>query len=351
MRRFFLFLLLLLIIAAGIGAWFAFSPATNFKEPAKYIYIRDENQVEDTVLKQLQEQNLVKNIWAFKQLANRMHVWERLKPGRFEIKKDESLINIARMLRNNRQSQVKLVINKLRTIEEFSRIIGKNFSTDSITFYQFIATPDSLRDNKLTDPLLTDTNTVLAAVVPNTYQFYWTARPEAIMQRLYGEQQKFWNSNNRKQKAETHGLTPLQVITIASIVEEETNKNDEKGNVASVYINRLRRNMPLQADPTIKFALRDFGLRRILHEHLDAVSPYNTYRNTGLPPGPICTPSVKTIDAVLDSPETDYIYFVADADLKGHHHFSSNYAEHMQYAKKYHEAVTEWLLKQANKAP
>ena len=146
------------------------------------------------------------------------------------------------------------------------------------------------------------------------------------------------------------GFTPQQVYTIASIVEEETNKHDEKGNVASVYINRYEKGMRLGADPTVKFALKDFGLKRIYEKHLQVQSPYNTYRNSGLPPGPICTPSPKTIDAVLDAPKTDYYFFVAKSDFSGYHTFSRDYAEHIQHAKEYRKALDELILRKQNKA-
>jgi UPF0755 protein len=169
------------------------------------------------------------------------------------------------------------------------------------------------------------------------------------LKRLQTEQQNFWEKNNRLQKAESLGFTPKQVYTIASIVEEETNKHNEKGNIASVYINRFHKGMPLGADPTVKFALKDFGLKRIYHKHLQVESPFNTYRNQGLPPGPICTPSPKTIDAVLNAPKTDYIFFVAKSDFSGYHTFATNYADHLRYAKEYQKALDEYLLKKQGK--
>ncbi|MGN6619393.1 MAG: endolytic transglycosylase MltG, partial [Ilyomonas sp.] len=159
----------------------------------------------------------------------------------------------------------------------------------------------------------------------------------------------FWEKNNRLEKAKALGFTPQQVYTLASIVEEETNKDDEKGDIASVYINRYNKGMPLGADPTIKFALKDFALKRILYGHLNVNSPYNTYRNKGLPPGPICTPQKVTIDAVLDAPKTNYLFFVARSDFSGYHHFSDNYAEHQQYARLYQKALDEWMAAHSTK--
>jgi UPF0755 protein len=147
------------------------------------------------------------------------------------------------------------------------------------------------------------------------------------------------------QKAEQMSFTPKQVYIIASIVEEETNKNDEKGKVASVYINRYHKGMPLGADPTVKFALKDFGLKRIYYKHLSVESPYNTYKHPGLPPGPICTPSPKTIDAVLNAPKTDYLFFVARSDFSGYHTFSQNFAEHKKNAQEYQKALNELILR------
>ena len=188
----------------------------------------------------------------------------------------------------------------------------------------------------------------MTIVIPNTYSFYWTATVTKIFDKLKAEQENFWDKNNRLQKAETLGFTPTQVYTIASIVEEETNKQDEKGNIASVYINRYHKGMPLGADPTVKFALKDFSLKRIYNKHLQVVSPFNTYRNRGLPPGPICTPSAKTIDAVLDAPKTDYIFFVAKSDFSGYHTFTTNYTDHLRVAKEYQLALDAYLLRKKN---
>ncbi|MDQ6812406.1 MAG: endolytic transglycosylase MltG, partial [Bacteroidota bacterium] len=183
-----------------------------------------------------------------------------------------------------------------------------------------------------------------------TYTMYWNTSPGKIFRRLKSEKENFWQKNDRLAKAQKLGFTPEQVYTIASIVEEETNQQDEKGNVASVYINRYESGMALGADPTIKFALNDFSLKRIYEKHLQVISPYNTYKNRGLPPGPICTPSSKTIDAVLNAPKTDYMYFVAKADFSGHHTFSSNYTEHLQHAREYQKALDEMILRKQQNA-
>lgn len=329
-------------IIAAVALWLLFGSATSFKENKKYLYIHTGKADKASVMNAIEKDDLIKNPGVFKVLANQMDVWKRLKPGRYEIKKGESLINITRMLRNNRQSPVKLVINKLRTNEDVAGLIGKNFEADSTEVISFINNNDSLAK------LDVDSNTFMSLIIPNTYTLYWNTSPGRIFRRLKSEKENFWEKQDRVSKAKNMGFTPTQVYTIASIVEEETNKDDEKGNVASVYINRYKAGLPLGADPTIKFALKDFSLKRIYRKYLDVVSPYNTYRNKGLPPGPICTPSAKTIDAVLSSPKTDYMFFVAKSDFSGYHTFSSNYTEHLQRAKEYQKALDTLILQRQN---
>lgn len=341
MRRIIIGVLIIMALAGCLLAWFAFGAATAFEGKKTYLYIYENRDVKQQVEAQLQSDTVIHNVWLFNIMANQLGVWQRLQPGRFEITKGESLVNIVRMLRNNVQSPVRLVINKLRTRNDFAKVVGKYFAEDSTDVAQFVNSNDSLQS------LSVDTATMMTLVIPDTYIIKWNTSVDNILQRLKTEQQKFWDDDNRLQKANALGYTPEQVYTLASIVEEETNKNDEKGNIASVYMNRLNQGMPLGADPTIKYALRDFGLKRILYGHLDVASPYNTYRNKGLPPGPICTPQRVTIDAVLNAPKTDYLYFVAKSDFSGYHHFSSNYAEHQQYAKIYQKALDEWMLKHA----
>jgi len=343
MKRIIRFLFLLFLLAAILLAWLIFGSGTAFNEKSKFVYIHDSADVKTQVLQQLDEGGIVYSPGLFKILGNNTDLWRRLKPGKFEIKKSESLYKILRMFRNNTQSPSRLVINKLRISEDFAKLIGKNFSTDSATAMQFLTSNDSL------EQVGVDTNTLMTLVIPDTYILNWNTSVKKLLTRLRSEKENFWNKDNRREKATAQGLTELQVYTIASIVEEETNKNDEKGNVASVYINRLNHNMYLGADPTIKFALKDFALKRLYYGHLEVQSPYNTYKNKGLPPGPICTPSPVTIDAVLNAPKTEYLFFVAKADFSGHHQFSITYAEHEQYAKLYQQALTEWEAKQKNK--
>jgi UPF0755 protein len=344
MKKAIISLVLIAIVGAAIFAWIFIGPGTSFTENRKHLFVYTGESNETSVLQSITKDDLVKHPGAFEWLANRMNLWARLKPGKYEIKKGSSLLNIIRMLRNNQQSPVNLVINKLRTSEDLAHIIAKNFEADSLSVISYINNSDSLQK------LGVDQTTLMTLVIPNTYTMFWTTKPGRIFQRLKAERDNFWKKNDRKTKAEDMGFTPTQVYTIASIVEEETNKQDEKGNVASVYINRYKKGMPLGADPTIKFALKDFGLKRIYEKHLQVTSPYNTYKNRGLPPGPICTPSSKTIDAVLNAPKTDYIFFVAKSDFSGYHTFSTNYAQHLQYAKEYQKALDELILRKRQNA-
>ncbi|MFT4155469.1 endolytic transglycosylase MltG [Parafilimonas sp.] len=330
---------LVILLLALITAWLVFGPATIFSNKIKYIYVRDGIDAQAQIEKQLDTGYTVRTVFVFKLLARPAKAFSRITPGRFEIKKGESIFNILRTLRNNHQSPVRLVINKLRIPQDLAKIIGKNFSTDSLQALLFLTNTDSLQTAGV------DTNTLMTIIIPDTYFLNWNTSTKKILLRLKDEQDNFWDKDGRLQKAEALNLTKLQVYTLASIVEEETNKNDEKGNIASVYINRLNSGMPLAADPTIKFALKNFALKRIYYGQLNTESPYNTYRNKGLPPGPICTPSPATIDAVLNAPKTDYLFFVAKSDFSGYHQFTSNFAEHEKYAKLYQQALNEEIAK------
>ncbi len=336
------FLIGLVIIAAIVLAIVArfFLGNTPFDEKAKYLYVYTGKSSTEHVMKTIRDENLVRNPKSFKLLADQMHVWRTLKPGRYKISKGMSLFEIGRMLRNSRQDPVNLVITKLRTKENLASLVGRKFEADSTTFIAFLNNNDSLKTYNL------DTNTVMTAIFPNTYTYLWTTKPEGIFKKLYAEYNKVWNEE-RKRKADSLGLNPTTAYILASIVEEETTYDEEKGLMASVYLNRLAKNIQLGADPTVKFALRNFALKRIYEKHLAVESPYNTYRNRGLPPGPICTPSLKTLDHVLSAPKTDYLFFVAKKDFTQGHVFTSNYREHLKYAREYQQALNaQQLLKQ-----
>ncbi len=293
------------------------------------------NALSDTLM----AKKIIREPWTFKLIATLLNVEERMKSGRFMVKRQTSLLNLVRMLRNNRQATVKLVLNKVRTKGELAKLIADQFEKDSVSVMAFLTSNDSLR------AFNTDTTQLFTMIIPNTYEFYWSSSMAQILNKLQKEQNHFWNQKNRIQKAAAKGMSQNQIYTLASIVEEETNYDSDKSLIASVYQNRLKQQMPLQACPTIKYAMQDFTITRIYEKYLTNPSPYNTYRVKGLPPGPICTPAAKTIDLVLDAPKTDYLYFVAKADFSGYHHFSNNYAEHDKYAKEYQKKLDAYQAK------
>jgi UPF0755 protein len=339
MKKILLSILAVILIIILSVAYILFAPATKFSNNQHYLYVRDTGSAQEQIMHELDTGNIIRSTVVFNLIAKQAKAWQHVTPGRFEIKKGESIFSLMRTLRNNRQSAVRLVINKLRVREDFAKAIGKNFSTDSVTALNFLSNNDSLSQ------LSVDTNTLMTLIIPDTYFLNWNTSTKKILMHLKDNEENFWNKNNRVQKAEALNLTQNQVYTLASIVEEETNKNDEKGNIASVYINRLNADMKLSADPTIKYALKNFSLKRIYTGYLNVQSPYNTYMFKGLPPGPICTPSAVTIDAVLNAPQTNYLFFVARSDFSGYHQFTSNFADHEKYAKLYQQTLDSLITK------
>ncbi|RYE25915.1 MAG: endolytic transglycosylase MltG [Sphingobacteriales bacterium] len=330
-KRIAIYIVIIVLLLAAAGAFMVFGPNTGTITQTRYLYIRTGSTYDD-VKSQLKENGYIASLFSFDMLAQRAGYPTRIKAGKYKITPGMSNYNMVRMLRSGRQTPVKLVINKLRTKQDLVNIISTNLEADSSQLKQILA------DNTYWATYNLDTNTAMCLIVPDTYEFYWNTSADKTLKKLGNYYKEYWTPE-RHQKAEAHKLTQQQAIVVGSIVEEETNKNDEKGNVASVYINRLRKNMKLQADPTVKFAVGDFTLRRITGVHLQTESPYNTYKVSGLPPGPICTPSKKTMEAVLNSPETQYMYFCAKEDFSGYHRFATNYADHMKNARLYQQAL------------
>jgi UPF0755 protein len=322
---------LLLIVIAGFAVWKLFGPALSAGNE-QYLYIKT-GYVYADVKKELTDKKFIPSSKWFN-LASRIIGYKTVKPGRYKIINGMSLFKLVRTLRNGTQSQVNLVITKLRTKEDFARKAGNMFECDSLQVINFLNNNDSLKKYEL------NPNTVMAAVMPYTYNINWNTTPGKIFQKFYTAYKNFW-TEERKQKADSIHLSIIEVSTLSSIIEEETNNKNDKSNIASVYLNRMAAGMPLQADPTIKFAMKNFELKRIYEKYLEIESPYNTYRNKGLPPGPICTPSIETIEAVLNAPKTDYLYFVANSNLDGSSIFTSNYNDHMKYARIYQQALNK----------
>ena len=338
MKKVLLLLMLILFVGAAIGAWIFLGSATAFNEKEKTLYISSKAATKQAVLDSISKNNILKNEGMFGWLAEQMGYWAVIKPGKYDIEKGSNLISVIKKLRNGKQTPVNLVITKLRTKYDLAKLTGRKFEFDSADMIDYLSNADSLNNFNV------DSNTVMTLVLPDTYTYFWNSTPQTVLKKLADESEKFWNEERIK-KASDQGLTPKTAYILSSIVSEETNAMDEKDTIASVYINRIKSGMPLQADPTVKFALQDFSLRRILLKHLSVESPYNTYRNSGLPPGPISTPSKNTIDAVLSAPQTEYYYFVASSNFDGTHDFSKNYNEHLLKAKVYQQALNEYLKK------
>ncbi len=334
-RKIISFILIILFAATAFIAWRLFGTNTDFPENKKNFYIKTGSSF-STVVSQLIEEKIISNPVIFKMLAHQLKYDVNIKAGKYTIESGSSMYTTVKILKSGRQTPVKLVITKLRTKEDLAQKIGNNFECDSAAVMALLNNNDSLLQFGI------DSNTVMTAVIPNTYSILWNTVPAKIFRKLDTEQEKFWTTE-RKQKAALLNLSVQQVYTLASIVEEESNKEDDKGKIASVYLNRLHTGMRLSADPTVIFALKDFTIKRVYKKYTEFPSPFNTYLNNGLPPGPICTPSVKTIDAVLNAPSTNYLYFVAQPNLTGYSNFAVTYNEHMGYAKQYQQWLTAYL--------
>lgn len=274
----------------------------------------------------------IKNIKVLEWIAERKKYPELVKPGKYVIDRSLSCNELINILRGGRQTPVKITFSNIRTLYELAGRIGGQIEADSAQIIGFFNDIEHYSKDGF------KREDVISVFIPNTYEFYWNTGAEKLYRRMLKEYRKFWN-NDRLQKSETVNLTQVEVSTLASIIDEEALKQDEMQRIAGVYINRLKSGIPLQADPTIKFALNDFEISRILYKHLDIDSPYNTYKHAGLPPGPIRCPSVEAIDAVLNAEKHDYLYFAAKADFSGYHNFSRTLSEHNRYANKYQKEL------------
>lgn len=280
----------------------------------------------------LRNHHLLVNESAFDLLARRKRYQDNVKPGRYIITEKMSYNDMMNLLRSGSQTPVRVTFNNIRTLADLAGRLGRQLETDSLSIIRFLRDESNYRSDGFR------AETVISVFIPDTYEIYWTASPRDLYTKILSEFRLYWNEE-RIARAKALGLNPVEVSTLASIIDDEVNKSDEKPRIAGVYINRLKRNMPLQACPTIKFALNDFTIRRVLNEHLKVDSPYNTYAHAGLPPGPVRCPTREGIEAVLNAEEHDYIFFVARYDFSGYHHFSTTLREHNNYANRYQEEL------------
>lgn len=314
----------LVIVAGSLFSAFA-------GDDERIIYLDKDDTIDSVYAKTADDRSFLARP-AFAALSALTGYAHHIRPGRYDVGSGVSTLSVFRRLRNGSQTPVRLTIPILRTTKDLAAFLGKNFQASAADFEAVLTDSATLAKYDKTPA------TAICLFVPNTYEFFWTITPAQLLDRMHQEYLRFWKGK-RSDEAHALGLTPDEVVTVASIVEQETAYNPEKPKVAGMYLNRLAQNMPLQADPTVKFALGNFALRRIMHEHLRVDSPYNTYRQKGLPPGPICIPSVVSIDAVLHRAQHDYLYMCAKEDFSGSHNFATTYAEHQQNAAKYAAAL------------
>lgn len=304
-------------------------PSFELSETA-YIYIRP-SSTEDNVLEQLKTDCHARSLTGWR-LA-RMVLDFKPRTGRYAVQPEDGMLTVLRRLRNGHQEPVRLTLPSVRRLHRLAGTLAQKLMLDSAEVATAFADSSFAAEWGYTIP------TLPALFIPNTYEVFWNISLETFMQRMQRENTAFWESQNRNAAAKALGMSHEEVITLASIVDEETAYNPEKPRVAGVYLNRLRIGMPLQADPTVKFAVGDDGMRRILNQHLRIQSPYNTYIHKGLPPGPIRIPSISGIDAVLKAEKHQYLYFCAKEDFSGSHNFARTWPEHIQNARRYQRAL------------
>ncbi len=327
------FVLLLVIGGIGYVAYERiYQPNVEVADPNRNFLLIPTGADFDDVINLLHEKKALKDEASFRWTAGRMKYGSDVKPGRYKLRSGMSNRELVQLLRSGRQTPVKLVFNNIRTTRELADRIGQQLELE----------PDALlhllEDNDYLQPLGFNAGNVLAMFLPDTYEFYWNTSADQFLQRMKKEYAKFWNAS-RQQKAKRIGLQQVEVSILASIVQQETNRNDEKPIIAGVYLNRLKKRMRLDADPTLVYALGDFTITRVLNIHKTIDSPYNTYLYAGLPPGPICLPTSASIDAVLNYQAHNYYYFCARDDFSGYHAFAATYVQHLVNARRFQKAL------------
>lgn len=339
-KRILLIVVMAGLILAGIFAYIVYStfliPNTNFTEDEVYLHIPTGSDF--SVVKEIAEPYL-KQLATFETVAKRKKYSTNVKSGRYAIRKGMNNNDIVNSLRS-RNLPVKVAFNNQESVNALAGRISQQIEADSASLLLAFTDPDFLKENQL------DEYTQLAIYLPNSYEFFWDTSAQQFRERMVAEYRRFWNEN-RLQKAKAAGLTALQVMTLASIVHKETAKVIERPKVAGVYLNRLNRNMLLQADPTVIYALKrhlgnfDTIIKRVLYKDLLLDSRYNTYKYGGLPPGPITMPDISAIDAVLNAEDHQYLYFVADVENFGFHKFAQSLVQHNRNKAQYIRWVNE----------
>jgi UPF0755 protein len=329
-------LITVLIVYGAVLMYQVFSANTKFDEKELYVYVptgSDYEQVKKIIAP------YVKDMDHFEMVADKRSYPENVKSGRFLLKKGMNSYELVKAMRFN--DPVSLAFNNQERLENFAGRIGSQIEPDSLELLNTFKDSIFLKENGFTE------DNVLVMFIPNTYDIYWNTSAEKFRDKMIKEYNKFWNKE-RTAKAEAQGLTPIQATILASIVHKESVKKDERPRIAGVYLNRMKLEMPLQADPTVIFAIKkksnDFNqvIKRVFYNDLFLNSPYNTYKNIGLPPGPIAMPDITALEAVLNPEKNNYIYFCASVDRFGYHEFAATLPEHNVNAKKY----SDWIVSQ-----
>ncbi len=298
-----------------------------------YLYIPSGADFDD-VIDILKKDSLLLDVRSFEWLALKKNYQNHVYAGRYKISNGINNNDLINKLRSGYQDPVKVIFNSVRTREQLAAKISKQIEADSLSLLELFNKDSIIKSYGLKPETFT------CIFLPNTYEFWWNTSAKAFVDRMYSEYKKFWN-DDRMEKAKRLNLTPEEVTTLASIVDEETYYNSEMPRVAGLYINRLRKRIHLQADPTLKFALGDFTIKRVLNVHKQIDSPYNTYKRYGLPPGPISIPSIAAIDAVLNYESHDYLYMCAKSDFSGYHNFAKTLSQHNINARNYQRALNK----------
>lgn len=334
----FAILALVLIILAGTGINYYlkyFKP--NVTGNKDYLYIPTGSDFKD-VYSIISSENMVKDTLSFLNAAQNMDYPVKVKAGRYRLTKDMSNRSLINMLKAGNQEPVKISFQNVRLKHTLAGMISKKIESDSASISQLLDSAAFVEKYGF------NTDNVYTMFIPNSYEVYWNSNPEKFFLRMHAEYLKFWNAD-RKAKASAINLSQSEVSILASIVDSEALNDSEMPRIAGLYMNRLHKGMRLEADPTVIFAANDFTIRRVLNKHLRINSPYNTYLNTGLPPGPITMPSINAIDAVLNYEKHDYIYMCAKEDFSGYHNYASNLTQHLQNARKFQEALNQRNIK------
>ncbi|MDB5002671.1 MAG: putative aminodeoxychorismate lyase [Mucilaginibacter sp.] len=338
-RKFIIALVVLIVLGLGGTLIFYylryFGPNVTGNE--EYLYIHTGEDFND-VYKTIREKGIVKDTATFSWAAYNMKYAEHVKPGKYRLHEGMSNRKFIRMLQLGEQEQVELSFHVFRTKEQFAGFVSKKLEADSLTLLHYLDSTDFVKQYGF------NTDNAFVMIMPDTYQLYWNISPEKFYKRMYSHYETFWTPE-RKQQAAAINLSEPQVSILASIVDAEAVYDDEMPTIAGLYLNRLRKGMKLESDPTIIFAMHDFTIHRVLNKYLSVNSPYNTYLHTGLPPGPVMLPSVNAVKAVLNYQKNDYLYMVAKEDFSNRHNFATNVAQHNINAQKFRKALDEHNIK------